>query len=74
MIIKINLNLSFFSFGFLSSQNTGKLTGRVLDVQTQLPIQGVTVLLENSLLGVATDENGYFTINDIPAKTYNVND
>jgi len=61
-----------FSFGLLSSQNTGKLTGRVLDVQTQLPIQGVTVLLENSLIGTATDSNGYFNINEIPTKTYNV--
>ena len=74
MIIKnLILILVFLSFGFLSSQNTGNLTGRVLDSQTQLPIQGVSVLLENSLLGVATDDNGYFTINDIPAKTYNIN-
>ena len=73
MILK-NLILIFIllSFGLLSSQNSGNLTGRVLDSQTQLPIQGVTILLENSLLGVATDENGYFTINDIPTKTYNV--
>ena len=73
MILK-NLIFIFIilSFGLLSSQNSGNLTGRVLDSQTQLPIQGVTILLENSLLGVATDENGYFTINDIPTKTYNV--
>ena len=74
MILKNLIQTLFFlSFGFLSSQNTGNLTGRILDRQTQLPIQGVSVLLENSLLGVATDDNGYFTINDIPAKTYNVN-
>tara|TARA_X000000368_G_scaffold410391_1_gene393787 strand:- start:651 stop:3017 length:2367 start_codon:yes stop_codon:yes gene_type:complete len=74
MIIKnLILILVFLSFGFLSSQNAGNLTGRVLDSQTQLPIQGVSVLLENSLMGVATDDNGYFTINDIPAKTYNIN-
>ena len=49
MIIKnLILILVFLSFGFLSSQNIGNLTGRVLDSQTQLPIQGVSILLENS--------------------------
>lgn len=56
----------------ISAQNSGQLSGRVVDRQTQLPIEGVTVLLENSLMGVATDSDGYFTINDVPTKTYNV--
>ena len=46
----------------LTAQNSGQLSGRILDQQSQLPIQGVTVLLEGTTMaGVATDEEGYFT-------------
>ena len=44
----------------LAAQNAGQLTGRVLDQQSQLPIQGVTVLLEGTTMGVATNERGIF--------------
>ena len=40
----------------LAAQNAGQLSGRVLDQQSQLPIQGVTVLLEGTTMGVATNE------------------
>ena len=46
----------------LTAQNAGQLSGRILDEQSQLPIQGVTVLLEGTVLGIATDEGGYFTL------------
>ena len=45
----------------MAAQNAGQLSGRVLDQQSQLPIQGVTVLLEGTTMGVATNEEGYFT-------------
>ena len=50
----------------LAAQNAGQLSGRVLDQQSQLPIQGVTVLLEGTTMGVATNEEGYFTFNEVP--------
>ena len=56
----------------LAAQNAGQLSGRVLDQQSQLPIQGVTVLLEGTTMGVATDEQGYFTFNEVPSRTYNI--
>ena len=56
----------------LAAQNAGQLSGRVLDQQSQLPIQGVTVLLEGTTMGVATNEEGYFTFNEVPARTYNI--
>tara|TARA_B100001175_G_scaffold265151_1_gene235374 strand:- start:251 stop:2608 length:2358 start_codon:yes stop_codon:yes gene_type:complete len=56
----------------LYAQNTGKLSGRILDQITQLPIQGVTVLLDGTSMGVATNKEGYFTFKDIPTRTYNL--
>jgi outer membrane receptor for ferrienterochelin and colicin len=56
----------------LTAQNAVQLSGRILDEQSQLPIQGVTVLLEGTVLGVATDEGGYFTFRDVPTQTYNL--
>ncbi len=56
----------------LNAQNAGKLSGRILDQITQLPIQGVTVLLEGTSIGVATNKEGYFTFKDIPTRTYNL--
>ena len=54
------------------AQISGQLNGRILDQQTQLPIQGVTVLLDGTSMGVATDEEGYFTFRDVPTQTYNL--
>ena len=64
--------LLIFNAFVITAQNSGQLTGRVLDKKTQRPIEGVTVILENSLMGVATDANGYFIIDNVPTKTYNV--
>jgi len=56
----------------LHAQNTGKLAGYVKDANTQEPLIGVTIRLENTDLGGVTDIDGYYLISDIPAKTYNV--
>ena len=56
----------------LIAQNAGQLSGRILDQQTQLPIEGVSLILEGSTLGVATNAEGYFNFTDVPAQTYNL--
>ena len=56
----------------LSAQNIGQLTGRILDQQTQLPIEGVNILLEDTTMGVVTDAEGYFNFRDIRTQTYNL--
>lgn len=57
---------------FLFGQNIGSLNGRILDIQSQQPLPGATVLLEGTGIGVVTDDEGYFIINDIPSKSYNI--
>ena len=64
--------LLLFSNFYSIAQNTGQLIGRVLDQQTQLPIEGVTILLEDTTIGVVTDAEGYFNFREIPTQTYNL--
>ncbi len=65
--------LLFFLFTIaLQAQNTGSLSGRIIDLQSQQPLEGATVLLEGTNFGVITDANGYFTFESVPTQTYNV--
>lgn len=67
------LSIFFLLFtSFLLGQNIGSLNGRILDIQSQQPLPGATVLLEGTGIGVVTDDEGYFIINDIPSKSYNI--
>jgi len=65
------LFLFLFSLS-LHAQNTGDLSGRIIDLQSQQPLEGATVVLEGTTLGVITDAEGYFTFESIPTQTYNV--
>ncbi|MGA1030439.1 MAG: TonB-dependent receptor, partial [Flavobacteriaceae bacterium] len=65
------LFLFLFSLS-LHAQNTGDLSGRIIDLQSQQPLGGATVVLEGTTLGVITDAEGYFTFESIPTQTYNV--
>ena len=50
---------------------TGRIAGRILDAKKQ-PLPGVTVAMIGVQLGAITDENGQFTILNIPSGTYSV--
>lgn len=65
--------LFFFFFNrLLYSGITGTLAGRVVDQKTEKPLAGVNVLIVDSYLGAATDEDGFFLINNVPAGKYEV--
>ncbi|MDB4235475.1 TonB-dependent receptor, partial [bacterium] len=64
--------LLFLSTTIVIAQNYGSLNGRILDVQTQQPLVGATILLEGTPYGAVTDEMGYFIINGIPSNSYNI--
>ena len=67
------LSIFFLLFtSFILGQNIGSLNGRILGIQSQQPLPGATVLLEGTGIGVVTDDEGYFIINDIPSKSYNI--
>ncbi len=56
----------------LYSQNIGSINGKVTDSESGLPLEGATVIVENSNFFTVTDENGYFQIPDLPTSSYNV--
>ncbi|MGQ9853185.1 MAG: TonB-dependent receptor [Candidatus Oleimicrobiaceae bacterium] len=51
---------------------TGKVRGRVIDKDTKDPIPGVAIILEGTMMGAATDINGYYIILNVPVGTYSV--
>ncbi len=60
-------------FGYsLRAQNTGGLTGTVKDKLTQEALIGVSIKLQGSDIGAATDLDGNFRLTGIPPKSYNV--
>lgn len=52
--------------------STGKLSGVVTDQETGEPLVGVNIILEGTLLGAATDQDGFYFLLNIPAGNYNV--
>ncbi len=51
---------------------TGKIAGQVLDSETGDPLPGVNVFLEGTILGAATDIDGFYYIINIPPGQYTV--
>jgi TonB-linked SusC/RagA family outer membrane protein len=54
------------------AQNTGSVTGRVLDAQTNQPVSAVQVYIEGLDLGVLSQQNGGFLLLGVPAGTHTV--
>ncbi|CAA9284013.1 MAG: hypothetical protein AVDCRST_MAG56-3960 [uncultured Cytophagales bacterium] len=51
---------------------TGTLTGRVTNAHTGEPLPFANVFLTNSTLGASTDENGRYTLKNLPLGTFEV--
>jgi len=56
----------------LRAGTTGKITGSVRDASTGDPLIGVNIVVEGTLLGAATDKDGYYVIMNIPPNVYDV--
>lgn len=50
------------------AQEARQIRGRVIDHRTQEGIANANVLIQGTLRGAATDENGHFIISNVPAK------
>jgi len=71
--VKRILSLLFFVPTLIFSQIDGALNGYVYDSKSGLPVLGANVVLEGTEKGAITDENGFFEIENIYPKTYNIN-
>ncbi|MFH5831491.1 TonB-dependent receptor domain-containing protein [Halalkalibaculum sp. DA384] len=52
------------------SQSTGSVSGTVTSQNDQSPVSDVNVFIPNTTFGTTTDNNGAFTISNLPAGTY----
>ena len=59
------ISLPIFMFG----QTSGKITGKVADMDGN-PLQGANIVVEGTSLGSASDESGAFVILDVPVGNY----
>ena len=51
---------------------SGKVSGFVRDKETGLPLPGAAVIVQNTTFGATADKQGVYTINNLPAGTYNL--
>jgi len=54
------------------SQNFGSLTGKIIDNETGYPLEGATIIVEDSNFFAVSDQNGFFQILDLPTTSYNI--
>ncbi|MBL7745894.1 MAG: carboxypeptidase-like regulatory domain-containing protein, partial [Chitinophagaceae bacterium] len=66
------LLLVVFTFQLSYAQNTGSITGYVIDKATLQPLEGASIKLDGSSNGAIADSAGKFRVAGIPAKSYNL--
>ena len=52
---------------------TGRVSGRITDLKTSLPIHAANVLIMGTSYGAATDKDGLYLIKDVPPGKYVIN-
>ncbi len=66
------VSLLLFLPTFLLASTTGKISGKVTDLQTGEPLIGANVIVVGTSFGAATDVHGEYTINFLDAGVYEV--
>ncbi len=67
----LTLSLAFFT-QHAFTQNSGSISGKVIDKLTQKPLLNTNVILEGTTKGAVADSSGVFRITGIALKTYNI--
>ena len=63
--------LLVFSFPEITqAQQTGTITGSVVDARTGEGLVGANVIVDNTLFGAAGEADGSFTIDEVPVGSY----
>jgi TonB-linked SusC/RagA family outer membrane protein len=70
-LVAVLLALALTPAGAMA-QERGSVTGTVIDRVTQQPLSGVQVVVANTTLGTLTNQQGRFTIPNVPSGTHDV--
>ncbi|MBX2975199.1 MAG: TonB-dependent receptor [Ignavibacteriaceae bacterium] len=71
-LFKLIALIYIFSNITLGQENTGSIMGKVVDATTKKPIPGVNIFLLGTNIGAATNEEGNYTIKNIPVGNYQI--
>ena len=69
-LVSITLALMCMFAGSVFGSVVGKITGEVIDNATKEPLVGVSVAVKGTNMGAMTDENGVYTILNVPVGDY----
>lgn len=64
--------LIFLFSDFIIAQETGNLSGKIIDEQTSEPLAYINVVIQNTGLGAATDARGNYRLTGIPKGTHKI--
>ena len=64
-IIRSSIILIILGLTLLLGSSTGKITGRIVDAETEKPLPGCNIIVNNTVLGSSSDIDGYFTFYNI---------
>ncbi len=73
IIIKVIIFLMInHLFNFLLAGETGKLSGKVIDKESQKPLVGVNIYIKDTNYGSSTNSNGEYFIINLPPDSYTI--
>jgi len=64
--------ISIVLVGSIMAGVTGKISGTVVEINSNEPLPGVNVVIDGTFMGASTDIDGYFAILNIPPDVYTV--
>ncbi|MFC2083788.1 TonB-dependent receptor domain-containing protein [Bacteroidota bacterium] len=70
-LLRISIMILLF-FGTIYSGTTGKISGRVTDIDNGEPLPGINIIIEGTTMGAATDVDGNYVIINITPGHYSV--
>ena len=61
-----------FSFTSIVYCSDSSIQGDIIDANSREPLMGANIILKNTMLGAASNENGHYIITNIPIGSYTV--
>ena len=61
-----------FSLNAIAYCNNSSIQGHIIDTKSDEPLIGANIILEDTILGAASDENGHYMITNVPIGSYTI--